>query len=138
MAFLHKLDEVRLEQNTPAAPANFVRVQKAVSEGVDKLLVEKGLNEDARIEALVLKWNATYLLLHSTTKALKETVLKVANKLARDKNQTLAKAAGATQTVRRARISMRRPVAKRRQKPRETVAGRRHDSQGRGLALCKI
>jgi thiol-disulfide isomerase/thioredoxin len=93
MAFLHKLDEVRLEENTPAALADFVRVQKAILEGVDKLLVEKALNEDTRIEAIVLKWNATILLLNLDDEGAEERFLKVANELARDKNPIVAKTA---------------------------------------------
>jgi thiol-disulfide isomerase/thioredoxin len=71
--------------------AEFVRVQKAILEGADKLLSQKVLSEDTRIEAIVFKWNATILLLNLDDEGAEERFLKVANEMAQDKNPIVAK-----------------------------------------------
>ncbi|MEX2141923.1 MAG: TlpA disulfide reductase family protein [Pirellulales bacterium] len=93
LAHLRKLDAVRLEEDTREAKAEFIQVQKAIIAAADKLLTQQDLKEEARIEAVTLKWNASILLVNLDDEGAEEHFLALANKLVEDKNPAVARTA---------------------------------------------
>ncbi len=93
LAYLRKLDAVRLEEDTREARAEFARVQDAIVEGADKLLAKKDLAEDARLEGVKLKWTSSVLLVNLDVAGAEERFLKFANELVDDKNPLIGRTA---------------------------------------------
>jgi thiol-disulfide isomerase/thioredoxin len=93
LAYLRKLDQVRLEEDSREARAEFTQVQKAIIEAADKLLAKQDLDEKVRIEAIQLKWGASILLVQLDDEGAEERFLALVNKLVDDKNVDVARAA---------------------------------------------
>jgi thiol-disulfide isomerase/thioredoxin len=93
LAFLLKLDQVRLEEDTPEAIAEFIRVQKVILEGADKLLAKPELDEKTRLTGIQLKWATSGVLLTLDDPGAEERFLALAKELVGDKNQSVAKIA---------------------------------------------
>jgi thiol-disulfide isomerase/thioredoxin len=93
LAFLRKLDQFRADDDSPQAVAEFVKVQKTILAAADALVATKDLKEDTRLEALVKKWNASFLLFSLDDPGAEERFLAIANELAKDKNALLARSA---------------------------------------------
>jgi thiol-disulfide isomerase/thioredoxin len=93
IAYLRRLDAVRLEEDTREARARFTAVQKAIIEAADKLLDQKGLDEKVRLEAIQTKWGATLLLVQLDDQGAEERFLALVNKLVEDKNPDVSRAA---------------------------------------------
>jgi thiol-disulfide isomerase/thioredoxin len=91
--FLIKLDQVRLEEDTPEAIAEFVRVQKKIIEGADKLLAKTDLEEESRLTGIVLKWSASSALVSLDDPGAEERFLALAKELVGDKNPNIARSA---------------------------------------------
>jgi thiol-disulfide isomerase/thioredoxin len=91
--FLIKLDQVRLEDDSPEAIAEFVRVQKAIIDGADKLLATADLEEESRLNGIVLKWSAASALVSLDDPGAEERFLALAKELVNDKNQNIARIA---------------------------------------------
>jgi thiol-disulfide isomerase/thioredoxin len=91
--YLLKLDQVRLEEDSPQAIAEFVKVQKAIIAGADKLLARSELDEEKRLMAIVLKWSAASALVSLDDPGAEERFLALAKELVGDKNQNVAKIA---------------------------------------------
>ena len=93
LAYLRKLDLVRLEEDTREARAEFTRVQKGIGEGADKLLAIKDLKEEDRVEGVQLKWTSSVLLVNLGVEGAEERFLKFANELVSDKNPLIGRTA---------------------------------------------
>ena len=93
LAYLKKLDAVRLEEDTRETRDEFTRVQKAIIEAADKLLAKKDLDEETRVEAVKLKWGASILLVRLDDAGAEERFLALANTLVNDKNAEIGRAA---------------------------------------------
>jgi thiol-disulfide isomerase/thioredoxin len=93
LAELHKLDQVRLEEDTPEARAKFVEVQKQILTTADQVLAKPDLKEDSRLEVVGMKWYAALLLVKLGDSGAEERFLALANELTKDKNPTIAKSA---------------------------------------------
>jgi thiol-disulfide isomerase/thioredoxin len=91
--FLVKLDEVRLEEDTPEAVGQFVKVQNTIVEGADKLLAKPDLDEESRLTGIVLKWSASGALVTLDNPGAEERFLALAKELVNDKNPNIAKIA---------------------------------------------
>jgi thiol-disulfide isomerase/thioredoxin len=93
LEFLLKLDQVSLEENTPEAIGELVRVQQKIIEGADKLLAQPDLDEKTRLTGIMLKWSASIVLVKLDDPGAEERFLALAESLISDKNPSVARMA---------------------------------------------
>ena len=107
LAHLRKLAAVQPEENTREARAKFVQVQRAVIRVADKLLAEKDLPEDSRLEGINEKWTAHSALVQLDEPGAEEEFFKLTGELVKDKNAKVAKVARMVLRQREISLSLR-------------------------------
>jgi thiol-disulfide isomerase/thioredoxin len=104
LAHLRKLAAVPMDADTREGRAKIAQVQRAVIRVADKLLAEKDLPEESRLQGINEKWSAHSALMQLEEPGAEEEFFKLTGELMKDKNAKVAKVA--RMVLRQREISM--------------------------------